>query len=720
MPDTRLHSPRFISVCILAGLLLLSGLILPGAGWAFSLGPMEVISSFGEKFNAEIELKANPDKPLKVRIGSAEDYQKSGLARPSVVDELVLPGKMENRDGKHILRVTSPLPLFHPSFNLVVRAEQGGNVIMENYLISVDFRQSVTLRLKAEREQDIEANKDPEPEPEELVSASPKAEEAPAMETDPGIPAEPEIPEASKEAEAQQVEDTVQPKTPGPVVVAVHPAPLVVRELPAPATREVEPLPVPNVEPAAPAQPPVVIPPAAAPEPAPAPEPVDQVARAPAPEKQDPEPKPPVEQPAPPKSAAAPLVVAQETYGPLKRGESLDSIVTDLKLDEAHKQKAAVALWMDNRDKFIKGNIHGLNAGVELNLTSFDARLKEVSDRRARWLIQNHWQEWELIRDRLKLASEIDLDPLVAELLAAPPKKDVQQTIATLVEEWRGSWEKAELDRHLALFSKQPPVAGKTRGFAYWERFKGMMFQRHGQVRIRIGTPVVVIQKEQAFVGFDQWFDSDKMQSFGRKTLEWAREPEGWKITGEHFAVKKFFNKLRATGSESGAVSEADFRRPDSLTYPIVVHASTKLNRADAVKVLNELRGQGWHAYIAPLYVTPVKKIYRVLVGRQSEWNGAEDLTRQIRLLKESRFAAPKRFPYALMAGEFLKEDEAAALAETLRQKGVSTYLHSAGGGNFPNPVTQVLIGAFLEKENAERYAGELGKAGINTSLVSP
>lgn len=722
MPETRpLAAKNRSGCCFLAGWFLLFCCALPQPVWGFSLGSMEVISSFGEKFNAEIGLKANPDKPLSVRIGSQEDYEKAGLSRPSVVDELVLPGKIEIRDGRQILRVVSPLPLFHPSFNLVVRAEQGGNVIMENYLISVDFKQSVTLRLKAEREQDLEVPAEPEPEPEALAGTGPMEEEPPSLEPE---NTEPETESAAVNAEPETETAPAAVNALPPVVVAVHPAPLVVRELAEPATREVEPLPTPHTEPAPPAQPQVVIPLPEKPEAEPAPKPqvVERVARAPAPERQihEPEDVPAGKPASPEKTAVSPLVVAQETYGPLKRGESLDSIVTDLKLGETRKEKAAVALWMDNRDKFIKGNMHGLAAGVELNLTSFEARLKEVSDRRAHWLVQNHWQEWELIRDRLKLASEIDLDPLVAELLAAPPKKDVQSAIVSRLEEWRSSWEKGDLGQHLALFSKQPPVPGKTRGYAYWERFKGMMFKRHKQVRLRVGAPVVVLQGDQAFVGFDQWFDSDKMQSFGRKTLEWVREQGGWKITSEHFAVKKFFNKLRASGSESGAVTEADFSKPDSLTYPIVVHASTKLNLGEAVEVLNELRARGWHAYIAPLYVTPVKKIYRVLVGRQSDWNGAEEMTRQIRRMKASRFAAPKRFPFALMAGEFLQEGEAEALAEALRQKGVSAYLHSAGGGNFPNPVTQVLVGAFLEKENAERYAGELAKAGIGASLVSP
>jgi len=46
--------------------------------------------------------------------------------------------------------------------------------------------------------------------------------------------------------------------------------------------------------------------------------------------------------------------------------------------------------------------------------------------------------------------------------------------------------------------------------------------------------------------------------------------------------------------------------------------------------------------------------------------------------------------------------------------------LLSAGGGNFPNPVIQVLVGGFLEKENAERYAAELAKRNIAVELAAP
>ncbi len=690
--------------------------------FAFSLGPMEVVSDFGEKFNAEIELQANPDNPIKVSIGSAEDYAKSGVPRPSVVDELVLPGKIEKRDGIQILRVLSPLPLFHPSFNLVIRAEQAGDIIMENYLISVDFKQSVSLRLKAEREKDRQAPpKELEPKPEEIVDAGlTPQEETP----EPPIETPVEKPEEETEAiaagdtgEEEPLEAAPETRAP-PVVVAVHPAPLVVRELPEIETPELEPLPTPAAGPAPPA---VVIeaPKKAKPRLAAKEETPKQVARAPSPEKEE-EPPAPEKVQKPTELKRPPVVLSRETYGPLKKGESLESIVSDLKLTEPERQKAAVALWMNNQDKFIKGNIHGLASGVELNLTSLDARMKEVSSHRARWTIQNHWQEWELIKDRLKLASEIDLPPMLAELLTAPPDQKLQQVIHQQVESWRSSWEKGDLKSHLTLFSEQPAKSGKFRGMAYWKRFKGMMFKRHKQVRLKIGKPLVVLHKDWAFVGFDQWFDSNRMQSYGRKTLEWVREGNSWKIANEHFAVKKFFNKLKESGSENGPVTEADFSKAESLTYPIVVHASTKLNLASAVKVLNKLRDQGFHAYIAPLYVTPVKKIYRILVNRLSDWGNAEDLTRAIRKIPAARFAAPKRFPFSLKAGEFLKESEAEAAEEELRKKGITSYRLSAGGGNFPNPVTQVLVGAFLEKDNALRYAGELKKSGLTTELVSP
>ncbi len=724
-PSVQLFPAFRSGIAAVTGLLIL---LTAAPVWAFSLGRMEVVSGFGEKFNAEIEIKAHPEKPLKVGIGSADDYFKSGVPRPSVVDELQLPGTIETVDGRQILRVMSALPLFHPSFNLVVRAEQAGDIIMENYLISVDFKQSVSLRLKAEREQDrLEAENEPEEKPEETIEELPEIADAgmtpqedtpaPKEEVAPEPESEPAVVSAGNEEEpAPEIPAEVPGVT--PVVVAVHPAPLVVRELPEIDTPEVEPLPTPLEEPA---PPPVVVPAPKKPEAKPAvkEEAAKQVARAPSPDKLDePAAAPKAKKEEPP--AKAPVVLSRETYGPLKKGESLESIVTDLKLNDAERQKAAVALWMDNQDKFIKGNIHGLASGVELNMTSLNARMQEVSSHRARWTIQNHWQEWELIKDRLKLASEVDLPPMVAELLTAPPDPAQQRELLERIELWRGSWERGDLNTHLALFSQKPPSAGKYRGPAYWKRFKGMMFKRHKQVRLRIGKPLVIRHQDWAFVGFDQWFDSSRMQSYGRKTLEWVKEDGEWKIANEHFAVKKFLNKLRESGSESGPVTEADFSKPESLTYPIVVHAATKLNLPAGIKALNHLRDQGFHAYLAPLYVTPVKKIYRVIVSRLSDWNNAEELTRAVRRLPVSRFAAPKRFPFSLKAGEFLEEGKAAAAVETLRKKGISSYQHSAGGGNFPNPAIQVLVGAFLEKENALRYARELKKAGVAVELVSP
>ena len=177
--------------------------------WGFSLGSMKVKSNFGERFNASILFSGPSPENLRITIGSTEDYHRLGLERPDVLDRLYVKMLPAAEGSEMSVDLLSDKPLFYPSFNLVVKAQYDGQrTLYENYLITVDFRQSVSLKLKADQpkkqKEESEAEQKPVPQNEEVALA----------EKPDDIPESPITPEKSARK-----------------VVAVHPTPLIVREI---------------------------------------------------------------------------------------------------------------------------------------------------------------------------------------------------------------------------------------------------------------------------------------------------------------------------------------------------------------------------------------------------------------------------------------------------------------------------------------------------------
>jgi len=73
-------------------------------------------------------------------------------------------------------------------------------------------------------------------------------------------------------------------------------------------------------------------------------------------------------------------------------GETLMAIAGRIQPEAA--KRAAVALWMDNKEQFIDGNMNGILAGRVLALGNLEKRLAEVDDKTARTTLKQQWTEW--------------------------------------------------------------------------------------------------------------------------------------------------------------------------------------------------------------------------------------------------------------------------------------------------------------------------------------
>jgi len=694
------------SIFVAGGVLLGVLCVIPQAS-AISLGPMLVKSSFGERFDAEIELSAGEVKDLKVSIGSEADYSMLELQRPAVVDRLFIKYPLEVREGKVVLHVMSRRSLFYPAFNLVIKVQQSGGTLFENYLISVDFQQSVSLRLKASR--------DSEPaDPEKVPEVLPGGEESARSR-------QPSPKDSDKAVSAKPAFD----KTAAPQIAGIHPTPLVVHEPAQPKYPFTRPLPVPPVSVAqAPPKKKIETPPSpptpvVQEAPDPKPELVVQEARAPS------VPKGPDQ----PRSQNQPVAGTQVltgriqgSFGPVESGDTLSKIVQRLQFKSSDALRVAAALWLDNQDKFVNNNIHGLKKGAILNMERLKERIQSIKSWQARWIIKNHWQEWKLIQARKITDVRQDMNPELQKILIPKEDTSVKEKVLKTVNDWKGSWEKGDLEGHMALFSKDNlNEADRSRdgGFDYWHRFKKMMFSRHRNVRIEIHQPTIILLESKARVGFDQTFESDRMKSFGRKVIELSFTEGTWKIRKEIFSVKQFWDKQKMPKPLEGK-EDSLFKPMQASSYPYVVHASTQIDLVSANQLVNNLRQLGFNAYSAPLYVGRNRKIFRVFVGRLGQWEAAEELAEMLRKTAFTPYAIPMAFPYALEVGEFLDEEQAKGKMSELHNRGLSPFLFSPEPVDQPDRSIKVLLGAFIREANAQKLSSEISNVSIEGTLVTP
>jgi len=651
-----------------------------------------------------------------VQIGDADDYKRLELERPRIIDDLKIVTPVETGKLRRTFQVISERPLFFPSFNLVIRGTFKGGTLLENYLVTVDFQQSLALNVKAEKKKKHE---EPDSLPKEPVDLLKGGEVATDSTT---------LAETQKEpvaVEADEGEDTVSPVATG----EKKPSPGIAPRVDAPSWM---------------AKPPVeligvrgkdayfhgatwvylrgfpeMIPPTDLPQ--------SQI-------EVDEEmnqflPKEPVEPPAktvPPETELEPDLDSRVEnssftgpgYGPLARGENLFSIVKKLNVRTSDATRVAVALWMDNPDSFLYGNMNGIKEGSQLNLESLEKRLEDVDSQRAKEILRSQWQEWKVIREKLAAVKSEVFDGLIQEIPLPSENEDEKKMIFEMLRYWKETWENGDLDQHLTYFSHQ--VSSQLeRDFTDLQFLKKRMFARHNQVKLRILQASLVLNEGQTMVSFGQSFSSGKMESYGRKDIGVVWEDGAWKILKEKFKVNEYLEKDESDGL--APAEEADiFSRERTASVPFTIHASSHLDHQMATQAVNQLRKLGFNAYSSPVNISRNRKIFRVYVGRFASMDLAQELALKLKKYDFSRFAIPVKYPITFMMGEFESANEAETLILNLRSRGLSPLLFTFSEREFLNPRFRVFLGAFTTENNATKLSDELKGKGLSYKLVAP
>ena len=644
------------------------GVLLVGILWvmvpevfAFSIGEFQVKSKFGEKFNASLEIDLDSDGPVEVGLGDVNDYNKLGLERQDIIDVLVLDPVQPGSGLKNTVQIRSNNPLFFPSFNLVIRATHNGGTLLENFLVTVDFQQSLALNVPGKKKKTL-SEKLPDPQQEPALSQ----EEAPRP---------PEIQQFVKEESSTEQEQKVaskSPETPDDKASSEESEEGVQPIVPVPAKAEVK-----------------------------------HRRRLSGVIWANPRPKPDsttaeVEKTGPEIVRGAPA--SRDAYV-LQKGEGLFSIARKLKIGNYHPAQIAAALWMNNIDKFIFGNIHGIREGVQLDLKNLEEHVSGIDLQTGRNILNNQAVEWKLTK------SATPAEAKVSTVLEIPLPSERLEDLADLFEQvkgWQTTWENMDVAGHLAYYqvleSENPFLTNKKQ-----------LLTRYSKPHLETSFKLLVLKEGVPIVFFTQAFSSENLKSWGLKELEWTRSQSGWKIRGENF-----YEWFSHSGDEPFENQVGlDDRANATKALAFIIHVSSHSNESSALSLTNQLRENGFDAYWAPVRMSKDTFIYRVYVGRFSDWNQAHRVVRILRKKPFGGHATAIPYPLAVQVGEAKSLQEARMLLESLRKSGLSGLLLVSY--NEPTGVHfRVVVGAFKKADNATWMLQKLKEFGFAGELVSP
>ena len=475
---------------------------------AFSFGGIDIHSKFGERFDAEQDVILEEEGELQVQLGDVNDYRRLDIDRPLIIDDLVIEQPAGTEGRRKTVRVISRRPLFFPSFHLVVRGTFKGGVLLELYLITVDFKQSLALNVIGKERQSSE-----DPPSIKKVDSLNGGEAAVEASNSQAIDKELERAEGDSETGPPDVSEKTgfskSSRVNAPSWMAKPPAHIKGNRgedsyFPG-ATWISPPVSIPRMPSMDPSQPPSEEDIKAA---------TKTVAKGPldSPVSTD------IESTAPPELIRQKESPSTELSYGLAQGENLLSIASKLNTFSTNGARVAAAIWMDNPESFLYGNMNGLKAGSQINLENLEKRLEEIDSNLAEQILLSQQQEWKIIQNKLPSMEDGALSVMTQEIPLPLESEEEKKMIFEMLQKWKTSWENGDLEQHLALLADQT-TDSFSEDIANLRFLKKRMFARHKNIKLGIKQASLVLMGGQPMVSFGQSFSSGTMESYGRKDV---------------------------------------------------------------------------------------------------------------------------------------------------------------------------------------------------------
>ena len=633
--------------------------------FAFSVGDIQIKSKFGEVFDASFEVNLDHEGAYEVVLGDVSDYKKLGLVRPSLVNSLILEKPTVTTGLKKVIHISSQNPLFFPSFNLVILAKHNGGTLLENYLVTVDFQKGLAINALGK-----ENKKSSLPPKTKNTKIESPIEKGKALQLDLALSKQKEVIVPQK----PQIESNSSPSISfNKKVVAVAPTTAVVKHLQSRRMLSGAIWAVPKR---------VAIPSHRVQDFSPPEEVVE-------------------------KQKGSEDLQSEDTVV-LKKGEGLFAVARKMKIKDIHLARIVVALWMKNIDKFVYGNINGIQPDTLLDKSGIEKLAVKIDLQTVKSVLNGQLHEWKLTKRKPDEVEKVETS--VQEIPLPVERLDNVASIFDWISGWKSSWEENDIGKHISFYQeKKSEDSSSVQGDPIRKK---KLFLKFPNPRLSLSSKKLILKQGMPWVVFEQHFLSESLKSRGTKEIGVVWKNGTWKIDKEKF----YTEKTTVTDIHDS------FRRKNispENKFPYVVHVSSHSNQIKATSASNNLRKNGYDAYTAPVRVSKNIQIYRVYIGRFINWSQAYRMVSALRGKRLARYATAIPYPITLRVGEVDSIVAARQLIEKLRLKGISSFLSISS--EEPEGVKfEVFVGAFKKPNNAIWLMKKLEQGGFNFKQISP
>jgi len=178
---------------------------------ALGLGEIKLNSTLNQPLNAEINLlqtRGLGESEIKVRLASTEDFERAGVERAYLLDELRF--EVDYSSGQPVVRISSRTPIREPFLNFLVETRWPSGRLLREYTLLMDLPAFSTTTASqpvraAERERQQVRRDAPVQRPlQPTVQRAPEPVQAPVEQPAPAAETTPESTSANVAAEPQQ------------------------------------------------------------------------------------------------------------------------------------------------------------------------------------------------------------------------------------------------------------------------------------------------------------------------------------------------------------------------------------------------------------------------------------------------------------------------------------------------------------------------------------
>lgn len=208
--------------------------------------------------------------------------------------------------------------------------------------------------------------------------------------------------------------------------------------------------------------------------------------------------------------------------------------------------------------------------GIWLHATDDPSRISSPYTTRGCVVVRNeHYSE-------LKRSVVLHYTPIIVgktiEMVSPGELAADRAALAGLVESWRSSWERTDLNEYISHYDRR--FRGRGMSIAQYAAYKKDVFARSADVSVKVADLQILRHGNLAVAHFFQEFHSSLLSGAGRKVLHMSRESGQWKIIAEQMEPLSSYRSAPSVLARARFGPAEEQPVPPSRAVPAAVTAS--------------------------------------------------------------------------------------------------------------------------------------------------